>query len=381
MPFLQGCAEFTARFPIARLFCSQPKKIGKAGSILFSVRAPVGKINIADRDYIIGRGLSTIKGREVIQDYLEQFLKISEEQFRNASQGSTFEVINSAELANWSITLPESLPEQTQIAAILSTIDRAIEQTEAIIAKQQRIKTGLMQDLLTRGIDAHGNIRTEATHAFKDSPLGRIPVEWEVVKLTDCYAIPARNGLYKPSEFYGSGLKMIHMPQMFKGLTVDSQNAVRVQVDNSEIQRFGLQTNDLLFARRSLVLEGAGLCTLVPKIDETITFESSIIRVRLDRGKIEPKFAAYFLRSEAGYQMRLPYIRQVAVSGVSGDDVGNFLIPMPNIVEQCRILDILDALDIEQQQMKLQQKKLVSTKTGLMQDLLTGRVRVGGVAL
>ena len=59
-------------------------------------------------------------------------------------------------------------------------MDRAIEQTEALIAKQQRIKTGLMQDLLTRGIDEHGNLRSEQTHEFKDSPLGRIPVEWEV---------------------------------------------------------------------------------------------------------------------------------------------------------------------------------------------------------
>ena len=62
-------------------------------------------------------------------------------------------------------------------------MDRAIEQTEALIAKQQRIKTGLMQDLLTRGIDEHGNLRSEQTHQFKDSPLGRIPVEWEVTSL------------------------------------------------------------------------------------------------------------------------------------------------------------------------------------------------------
>jgi type I restriction enzyme, S subunit len=66
-------------------------------------------------------------------------------------------------------------PEQTKIAEILSTVDRAIEQTEALIAKQQRIKTGLMQDLLTRGIDEDGNLRSEETHEFKDSPLGRIP--------------------------------------------------------------------------------------------------------------------------------------------------------------------------------------------------------------
>jgi hypothetical protein len=85
------------------------------------------------------------------------------------------------------------LPEQRKIAEILTTVDRAIEETEAMVGKQQRIKTGLMQDLLTRGIDAHGQLRTEATHAFKDSPLGRIPVEWEVGIGSDYFTL--RSGI------------------------------------------------------------------------------------------------------------------------------------------------------------------------------------------
>ena len=69
--------------------------------------------------------------------------------------------------------------EQTQIATILSKVDEAITQTEQLIAKYTRIRTGLMQDLLTKGIDENGNIRSEETHEFKDSPLGRIPKEWK----------------------------------------------------------------------------------------------------------------------------------------------------------------------------------------------------------
>src|SRR4051812_18881809 len=74
LPFLQGCAEFQARFPKHTTFCSQTKKVAHIGSILFSVRAPVGKINIADRDYIIGRGLAAISGMDVDQAYLEHYL-------------------------------------------------------------------------------------------------------------------------------------------------------------------------------------------------------------------------------------------------------------------------------------------------------------------
>ena len=94
--------------------------------------------------------------------------------------GGTRTKLNQSVLRSITIQLPERESEQTKIAEILSTVDQAIDQTEALIAKKQRIKTGLMQDLLTRGIDENGNLRSEETHEFKGSPLGRIPVEWDV---------------------------------------------------------------------------------------------------------------------------------------------------------------------------------------------------------
>ena len=188
LPFLQGCAEFQGRHPKHAIYCGHSKKIGCAGSILLSVRAPVGRLNVANRDYVIGRGLAALNGTRVTQDFLEHFLVFQEPRFRLASQGSTFEAINSSELKQWSILHPKDKAEQAKIAEVLSTVDRAIEQTEALIAKQQRIKTGLMQDLLTRGIDEHGNLRSEMTHKFKDSPLGRIPVEWEARDLQSLIA-------------------------------------------------------------------------------------------------------------------------------------------------------------------------------------------------
>ena len=98
------------------------------------------------------------------------------------SGGSTRQRISRTNLGTIEILVAEDKLEQAKIAEVLSTVDRAIKQTEALIAKQQRIKTGLLQDLLTRGIDEHGNLRSEQTHEFKDSPLGRIPMEWEVIR-------------------------------------------------------------------------------------------------------------------------------------------------------------------------------------------------------
>lgn len=115
--------------------------------------------------------------------FLKAFIEFYLPELTKASHGSTMQHITRKELARFAALFPVCEKEQSKIAEVLSTVDRAIEQTEALIAKQQRIKTGLMQDLLTRGIDQQGNLRSEATHKFKDSPLGRFPLSWSVVPL------------------------------------------------------------------------------------------------------------------------------------------------------------------------------------------------------
>lgn len=108
----------------------------------------------------------------------------------NYFQGSGLKHLQKKDLKKHQILFPEKPKEQTQIATILSKVDEAIAQTEQLIAKYTRIKTGLMQDLLTKGIDENGNIRSEQTHEFKDSPLGRIPKEWECLELQTLYKSP-----------------------------------------------------------------------------------------------------------------------------------------------------------------------------------------------
>ena len=103
-------------------------------------------------------------------------------QILNFNPGSEHKRYWISEYSNTVIPLP-SLPEQEKIAEILETVDNTIEKTDAIIEKYKRIKQGLMQELLTKGIDSNWKIRSEKTHKFKDSPLGKITEEWEVKKL------------------------------------------------------------------------------------------------------------------------------------------------------------------------------------------------------
>jgi type I restriction enzyme S subunit len=150
-------------------------------SIVMSSRAPIGYVAIPETDFCTNQGCKSIKLKKGYDPEFAYYSILHNiDAIKNLGEGTTFAEISKTALASIALPFPRSKPEQTKIAEILSTVDRAIEQTEALIAKQQRIKTGLMQDLLTRGIDEHGNLRSEVTHEFKDSPLGRIPVEWEV---------------------------------------------------------------------------------------------------------------------------------------------------------------------------------------------------------
>ena len=180
--FLQGNAEFGDAHPHPLYSCSQPARLCRKDDVLISVRAPVGEINLADTDYCIGRGLAATRFRTIPPSLGLKLLAKFAPSLRGVAQGTTFEAVGKNELASLRVLLPPE-PEWTTIAEILDTLDTQIRQTEALIAKLERIKQGLLTDLLTRGIDQNGQLRPtpdQAPHLYKDSPLGRIPKEWRV---------------------------------------------------------------------------------------------------------------------------------------------------------------------------------------------------------
>ncbi|EHO40529.1 restriction modification system DNA specificity domain-containing protein [Caldithrix abyssi DSM 13497] len=377
LPFLQGCAEFNNRFPKAKLYCSQPKKVGEKGSILFSVRAPVGKINIADRDYIIGRGLAAIKGIKIIQDFLEQYFLFSEEKFRKLSQGSTFESINSEDLSESEIFYPVNKKEQSLIAEILSTVDRAIEQTGAVIAKLQRIKAGLMQDLLTRGIDEQGNIRSEKTHRFKDSPLGRIPVEWEVVELQNVVKILLSNVDKKIYEHENSVLLCNYL-EVYQNDYIHSRlNFSRGSVNENELRKFTVEKGDVIITKDSETFEDIAKPAYVKdNIDNLICgYHLALLKPK----KINGLFLAIILnKPEINMHFR-KLANGITRYGLTLETIKTAKIFLPKISEQKQISNIFLNIDLRMDEEKAKLRKLHMLKTALMQDLLTGRVRVTGL--
>src|SRR5579885_2265983 len=173
LPFLQGKAEFTNLHPIASVYCTDPLKIAKKGSVLISVRAPVGDVNIADQDYIIGRGLGALLLKDGFNPFLFFSLLYNKERLKSQGSGTTFDSITKSTLANFSIFLPP-LPEQRAIAYVLQTVQNVIQARRKELALERERKAALMQHLFTHGT------RGEAT---KQTEIGEMPESWEVISL------------------------------------------------------------------------------------------------------------------------------------------------------------------------------------------------------
>lgn len=269
------------------------------------------------------------------------------------------------------VSLPTDKHEQTKIAEVLSTLDRAIEQTEALIAKQQRIKTGLMQDLLTKGIDAHGNIRTEATHAFKDSPLGRIPVEWEYALLSH----------FVPSAEYGistslgdSGIPVLRMNNFFDG------EANVADLKYSEItvpERLLLNEGDVLFNRTNS-WEHVGRTGVWRGQLEKATFASYLVRLNPQPGMLLSELLNIWLNWEptqiAMRRQATPAVQQVNINPTS---LRSIPAAFPSSLdEQREMVKRFASMRLTIRSTIESLRKLHHLKSGLMHDLLTGKRRV-----
>jgi len=175
--------------------------------------------------------------------------------------------------------------------------------------------------------------------------IGDLPSNWKVARFGDVLEGGTRNGIYKTKEFHGNGAKVVNMGELFANPRLRDVPMKRVQLSDAELEKSCLNTGDLLFARRSLVAEGAGKCIVVAEVKEPTTFESSIIRARPNPKAVDSLFLYYLFNSPYGAYVLLTIRRQVAVSGITGTDLVELPIPIPPLAEQKAIAAVLGALD------------------------------------
>lgn len=266
------------------------------------------------------------------------------------------------------------LPQQQKIAEILDTVDEAIRKTDQIIAKLKQVKQGLLHDLLTRGIDDNGELRDPERHPeqFKDSPLGRIPKAWEAVDLGQM-AVLVTSGSRGWARFYSETGALFIRSQNVRMGHLDLSDEQRVQVRTDEGQRTRVAGHDLLI---TITGNSVGNVAMAPADWQEPAFVSQHVGlVRLNVLGLTPLVMHYLAQGSPGNQQILDAQYGQSKPGLNLDNLRDLVIPVPNSEERDEIVERLWCSQIKIEREAAYSSKLRLLKAGLMEDLLTGKVR------
>ncbi len=272
------------------------------------------------------------------------------------------------------------IAEQRRIAEILDTVDEAIRSTERLIAKLEQTKQGLLYDLLTRGIDEFGHLRDRRRDAFVQTPLGPLPGSWRVEPVGALLADvnpamrsgPFGSALLK-SELVNEGIPMLGIDNV--EVEHFARNYSRfVSYDKyQELTRYTVRPRDVMVT----IMGTVGRCCVVPDDIGPALSSKHVWTLTFDQNLYLPELACLQI-NYSDWVLR-HFARDVQggiMSAIRSDTLRTTLLPVPQIAEQRRIVEILRTQQSRIEIAREESAKLRLLKQGLMDDLLTGRVRV-----
>lgn len=314
-----------------------------------------------------------VDDRKVDRSFLLELLRtpMMLERYAAIGQGSINrrKSIGFEALASETLMLPP-LPEQKKIAAILSSVDEAIQATQAVIDQTRRVKEGLLQDLLTRGLPGHTR--------FKQTEIGEIPESWEVTTLVE---LAEPNGLQTgpfggqlhASDYTEGGVPVIMPKDIVDGKLTDSSVA-RIPTDlalSGALARHRVREGDVVFGRRGDI----GRSALVEASHVGWLCGTGCLRMRPSE-RVHPPYLIQRLQHGPSVRWLNEHAVGQTMLNLNTTILGELPLSLPPLSEQVEIARRFEDLDTSALSNAEPLAALLVMKSGLLQDLLTGRVRV-----
>jgi len=269
------------------------------------------------------------------------------------------------------VSIPEFRTQQ-KIAAVLSTIDTAIEKTEALIEKYQQIKAGLMHDLFTRGVLPNGQLRPareEAPELYQETPLGWIPNEWALERCADLCTRICVGIVIQPTQYYVADGVPAFRSANVREEGIDPSNFVFIsRAANTLLMKSQVKTGDILSVRTGY----PGTSAVVPKEFQGANCIDILISSPGER--VSSEFLCEWINSSFGKEQVLRQQGGMAQQHFNVGEMRELLVAVSSKDEQQRIEDRFNAVAKNLRKEKELLEKLRHQKLGLMQDLLTGKV-------
>jgi type I restriction enzyme S subunit len=324
---------------------------------------------------------------KLTQPYVYRVLELSLPKIDYAGfEGSGLRHLRKSYIKDFRFLAPSDSASQRRIVSILSGIDTAIEKTEALIAKYQQIKAGLMHDLFTRGVLPNGQLRSPDQSV--QTAFGKIPAEWRlgsILELTDTQRQPILTGPFGAdlgnADFVAEGVPVLRIGNVQQG-RLDLEDLLYVTPRKATtLSRYRIKEGDLLFARQGAT---TGRNALADERVEGCLINYHIIRVALDQERCAPLFVeAAFTNEVIKRQIERDKGRGTR-EGINTAQLTSLAFPIAPVAEQRLIAAILSNHNRLLKATEAELHSLRMEKLGLMQDLLTGKVPVkvgaGGMA-
>lgn len=271
---------------------------------------------------------------------------------------------------------------QPVIAQILCTLDDAISKTNTIINKLKAIKQGLQHDLLTRGIGANGELRppqSEAPQLYKESSLGWIPRDWSAQSLGDIADSlvdgPFGSNLKTAHYVEDPGVRVVRLQNIQQGEYDDSERAFIASKHAASLARNRVTAGDVLIASLGDDNYPIGRACCYPlELPDAIN-KADCFRLRAG-DYCRNTFVMLFLNGAGARKQVRQYEQGVTMKRINLGNLRRIMIAVPSIVEQDLIIQRMNTVKAQLNISDLQLTKLRNEKIGLMNDLLSGRIRV-----
>ncbi len=355
---------------------SSNTKLVPPGTVIMSFKLTIGRTSIAGIDLFTNEAIASffLERDEVDPAFLFYMLPIvaSSAITDTAIKGAT---LNKDKLRN----LPFRFPlrsQQRKIAHILTTVDNLIEKTEALIAKYQAVKQGMMHDLFSRGVDEKWHLRPtyeEAPDLYKPSELGWIPKEWEITPLSALTPSPnsITYGVLKPGPYVPDGVPLLQIQDVIHGeIDVAGLHRISPELDQ-QYSRTRLQGGDLVMSLVGTI----GRVAQIPRFLSSANLHRNLGLIRV----VEPYYPRYLLHFLKTLLVRRSIEMVTFGSTQSLLNLASLRALPVSVPRRCEQVQIATALDAQDSAIRSEQAhlgKLRTTKIALMQDLLTGKVRV-----
>ncbi|MFL6311756.1 MAG: restriction endonuclease subunit S [Terriglobales bacterium] len=337
--------------------------------VLVGRKGTVGAVHFAEHSfwaidtvyYVVPRGKDDIR-------YLHHLLEYLPLGFLNAATGVPGLSRRDAYALRGAFPSPG---EQVAIARVLDAVNTALECTRATVEMARELRTSLIRELLERGI------RNEQ---LRKASVGLLPASWDCKPLGEYLLDGPTNGVYRPqSDYVAHGTPIVRIDDFADGTIHNIGTLQRVKVETVIERRYALEKQDILINRVNS-LSHIGKAGLVPDLEQATIFESNMMRLRCNPHLL-PAFLVTVLCSDIARKHWLSRAKPaVNQASINQRDVRELLIPVPEPDEQRDIALIVSSANRQIEAMLAVADGYHRLKRSLLADLLTGRVRVGGLA-